>query len=83
VYMMHPNTKELKMVRVNRSQLLKDPQTCEDLLAGALIRRSIDLPSPNDVSLSVLVLSQCGTEVNELDISYKYDSTLLKYAELS
>lgn len=52
-------------------------------MASVLIRRSVDLPSVNDVSLSVLLLSQSGTEVTELDVSYKYDSTLLRYAELT
>lgn len=51
-------------------------------MAGRIIRRSIDLPSPEDVSLSVILISQAGTEVTELDISYKYDSILQQYADI-
>lgn len=45
-------------------------------MAARIIRRSIDLPSQSDVSLSVILISLAATEVTELDISYKYDSIL-------
>lgn len=83
VYMLHPNAKELTLVQVNRSQLLPYPEICEDLLSGVIVRSSIDLPSPADVSLSMVICSLGATDVRELDVSYKYDSTILRYAEMS
>lgn len=80
--MIHPDSGEIKAVQVNQSQLLANPSTLDDLMAGRIIRRSVDLPSPQDVSLSVILVSQAGTEVTELDISYKYESNLKKYAEI-
>ena len=82
VYMIHPNSRELKTVQVNQSQHLANPSTLENLMAARIIRRSIDLPSQSDVSLSVILISLAATEVTELDISYKYDSILQKYAEI-
>jgi len=63
VYMIHPNSNELKTIQVNQSQLLDNPATMGELMAGKIIRRSIDLPSENDVSLSVILISNAGTEV--------------------
>jgi hypothetical protein len=74
--MIHPNSRELKTVQVNQSQHLANPSTLENLMAARIIRRSIDLPSQSDVSLSVILISLAATEVTELDISYKYDSIL-------
>jgi hypothetical protein len=53
----------LKTIQVNQSQLLDNPATMGELMAGKIIRRSIDLPSENDVSLSVILISNAGTEV--------------------
>jgi hypothetical protein len=57
VYMIHPNSREIKTVQVNKSQHLENPSTLEDLMAARIIRRSVDLPSERDVSLSVILIS--------------------------
>lgn len=74
--MIHPDSKEIKTIQVNKSEWLPKPETLNELMAGKIIRRSVDLPSPEDVSLSVILLSNAATEVVELDISYNYDSIL-------
>jgi hypothetical protein len=55
--MIHPNSSEIKTVQVNKSQHLENPSTLEDLMAARIIRRSVDLPSERDVSLSVILIS--------------------------
>ena len=82
VYMIHPISQEIQTVQINKSQLLDNPSTLGDLMAARIIRRSVDLALPKDVSLSVMLISQAGTEVTELDISYPYESILKKYAEI-
>jgi hypothetical protein len=57
VYMIHPNSSKIKTVQVNKSQHLENPSTLEDLMAARIIRRSVDLPSERDVSLSVILIS--------------------------
>jgi hypothetical protein len=74
--MIHPNSREIQTVQVNRSEILERHSLTDELLAGTIIRRSVDLPTLEDVSLSVMLLGSCGTEVLELDISYQYDATL-------
>jgi len=54
-----------------------------DLIAASIIRRLIDLPTMDDVSLSFMALSAYGTKLAEIDVSFKYKKTIEEYADLN
>ena len=67
---------------MNKSEELANHKLADELISAAIIRRSIDLPN-DDVSLNFIALSNQGTLITEIEISFKFNSVLREYAELS
>jgi hypothetical protein len=53
------------------------------MLAATIIRRSLDLPSENDVSVSLTYLSSYGTQIAELELAVGYQRVINECANIS
>lgn len=71
------------MINVNKPRALQDFTLTDELLTASLIKKSIDFPTKDDISLSFLVLSSYGSKIAEIEACYRYNKVLQDFVELT